>query len=128
MDRKKEARLKKDLVLWFCSVGGDSRPHVTLVWYLWDGESFLVYSVPGRKTRDIERNPNVALHLNSDAEGAEMIRVSGEARIVSRDKPASIGTAYKRKYQRSLEALGYSWDQFAGEYNVTIRIKPERSS
>jgi PPOX class probable F420-dependent enzyme len=126
VDRKTESRLKRDIVVWFCTVGADSRPHATLVWFLWDGESFVVHSVPGQKTRDIERNPNVLLHLNSDPEGAEMVRVSGTAKIVSRDKPAAIEAAYRRKYQRSLKDLGYTWDQFAGEYHLTIRINPVR--
>jgi len=35
---------------------------------LWDGDSFLIYSVPGQKVRDIRANRNVQLHLNTDRE------------------------------------------------------------
>lgn len=126
MDRKKESRLKKDLVAWLCTVGAESRPHATLVWFLWDGESLRVYSVPGVKTRDIETNPNVELHLNSDADGSEMVRIDGTAVIAGRQPPAAVEPAYKRKYRASLKALGYTWDQFAAEYFVEIRIRAVR--
>ena len=126
MDRKKESRLKKDLVAWLCTVGADSRPHATLVWFWWDGESVHVYSVPGVKTRDIERNPKVEMHLNSDADGSEMVRVDGTAEIASRKRPAVLDPAYVRKYRASLKALGYTPDQFASEYFIQVRIRPLR--
>ncbi len=126
MDRKKESRLKKDLVAWLCTVGAGSRPHATLVWFWWDGESLVVYSVPGVKTRDIESNPNVEVHLNSDADGSEMVRVDGTAEIASRKRPAVLDPAYVRKYRASLKALGYTPDQFASEYFIQIRIRPLR--
>jgi hypothetical protein len=35
---------------------------------LWDGETFLVYSQPGRqKLRNIATNPRLGLNLNSNA-------------------------------------------------------------
>lgn len=126
MDRKTESRLKKDVVIWLGTVGADSRPHSTLVWFRWDGDSFLLYSVPGRKVRDIERNPNVDLHLNSDPAGSEMVRAAGTAKIVSRQAPADIDPAYKRKYSAELKGMGYTWDRFAGQYHVQIRVRPVR--
>lgn len=126
MDRNTEARLKKELVAWLGTVGADSRPHATLVWFRWDGESFLVYSVPGQKVRDIEGNPNVELHLNSDPLGESMVRVTGTAKVVNRDKPARADPAYVRKYRLLLKDMGYTWDQFAGEYHIEIHVRPDR--
>lgn len=126
MERKTESRLKKDLVVWLCTVGANGRPHATLVWFWWDGESLLVYSVPGLKTRDIEGNHRVEMHLNSDPDGNEMVRIDGTAKIVSRKQPADIDPKYVRKYRASLKALGYTWDRYASEYFIQIRIQPER--
>lgn len=128
VDRKIESRLKKDIVAWLCTVGADSRPHATLVWFWWDGESFTVYSVPGRKVKDIESNVSVLVLLNSDPEGAQMIRVPGTAKIISRKKPADPLPGYVRKYRTSVKNLGYTFDQFAGQYHIEIRIRPERAS
>ena len=76
-----QSRLKKDLIIWLATCGRDGQPHVVPVWFWWDGESFLIYSVPGQKVRDMEANSKVALHLNSDPEGADVVRVEGKARI-----------------------------------------------
>lgn len=126
MDRKTESRLKKDLVIWLCTVGSDSHPHATLVWFCWDGEFLVLYSVPGRKTRDIERNPNVEFHLNSDPAGAEMVRAEGTAKIVRRTAPAQLDGAYLRKYRTHIKDLGTTPEEFAKSYHVEIHIKPVR--
>ncbi len=126
MDRRTESRLQKDLVGWLCTVGSDDRPHATLVWFWWDGESFSIYSVPGQKTRDIERNPHVELLLNSDEAGAEMVRASGTAKIVGRQAPARIEPDYLRKYRTHIKGIGSTPDDFARRYHVAIRINPVR--
>ena len=46
-----KARLKNDLVVWLVTADHQCRPHSVLVWFYWDGESFLVYSLPGQKVR-----------------------------------------------------------------------------
>jgi len=126
LDRKTESRLKKDLVIWFCTVGANARPHATLVWFLWEGDSFLIFSIPGRKVRDIEANPNVELHLNSDAAGAEMIRAAGTAKIVRGQAAATSKPAYLRKYRQEIKALGATPEQFEKQYNIAIRVRPVR--
>jgi PPOX class probable F420-dependent enzyme len=80
-DKHAQSRLKKDLVIWLATCGRDGSPHAVPVWFWWDGKTFLIYSVPGQKVRDIEANPNVALHLNTDPEGEDVVRVDGKARI-----------------------------------------------
>lgn len=123
VDRHIQARLKQDVVAWLVTVG-KTRPHAVLVWYLWDGETFLVYSVPGLKVRDIEGNPNVQLHLNSDPKGDEMVRIAGTARIARDEPPAAKVAAYVRKYRRHIQDLGYTVQQFSEQYHVPIRITP----
>jgi PPOX class probable F420-dependent enzyme len=126
VDRKTESTLKKDLVVWFCTVGADSRPHATLVWFLWEGDSFLIYSIPGQKVRDIQGNSNVELLLNSDPAGAEMVRASGTAKIVRSQTPATKVPAYMRKYRQQIKDLGGTPEQFAEHYRVAIRVRPVR--
>ena len=60
-DKHVQTRLKRELIIWLGTVGRDGRPHAVPVWFLWDGKSFLIYSIPGQKVRDIEASPNVAL-------------------------------------------------------------------
>ena len=61
-------RLQQEGIIWLTTVRGDGTPQPSPVWFLWDGETFLIYSQPGApKVRNIARSPKVALHLNGDA-------------------------------------------------------------
>src|SRR5437867_2604148 len=64
--REIQSRLKKELVIWFVTSSPDGKPQAVPVWFLWDGDSFLIYSAPGIKARHVRANPNVELHLNTD--------------------------------------------------------------
>lgn len=121
-----QSRLKKDLVIWLATVGRDGRPHAVPVWFLWDGESFLIYSIPGQKVRDIQANPSVALHLNTDPEGGNVVRVAGAAKIVPSQPPAYKVPSYVRKYRELMK--GYNWTPkvFAEQYHIAIRISSIR--
>jgi PPOX class probable F420-dependent enzyme len=121
-----ESRLKKDLVIWLATVGRDGKPHVVPVWYLWDGKSFLIYSVPGQKVRDIDGNPHVALNLNSDPEASDVIRVDGIAKIVRREPPAYKVPAYVRKYRELIKGFNWTPQFFSEQYHVPIRVTPTR--
>jgi PPOX class probable F420-dependent enzyme len=125
-DKHAQSRLKKDLVIWLATSSRDGRPHVVPVWFLWDGKTFLIYSVPGQKVRDIEANPYVALHLNTDPEGEDVIRVDGTAKIVPKQPPAYQVPSYIRKYRQLIK--GYDWTPkvFSEQYHVAIRIRPTR--
>ncbi len=53
-----EERLHDEEIAWLTTVRPDGQPQSVPVWFLWDGEGFLVYSRPGaRKLRNIEANP-----------------------------------------------------------------------
>ena len=121
-----ETRLKRELVIWLATVGRDLRPHVVPVWFWWDGESFLIYAIPGQKVRDIQANPNVALHLNSDPAGEDVVRVDGTAKIDPKEPPANKVAGYLRKYRDQIQGLGWTPQQFAEQYHHAIRVKPTR--
>jgi PPOX class probable F420-dependent enzyme len=120
-----QSRLKKDLIIWLATVGG-RQPHVVPVWFLWDGKSFLIYSVPGQKVRDIQSNPSVTLHLNTDPEGEDVIRVDASARIMARHAPAYKVPAYVRKYRELIKRYDWTPKVFSEQYKVAIRVKPTR--
>jgi PPOX class probable F420-dependent enzyme len=122
VDRHVQARLKKELVAWFVTVGANSKPQAVPVWFLWDGRSFLVYSQDGVKARHVQANPNVELHLNSDEAGDDLVRVSGEARIES-TRPARLAPAYVRKYARSIKGLDMTPASFLETYHNAIRVR-----
>lgn len=125
-NKQVQSRLKKDLVIWLATVGSDGRPHAVPVWFWWDGASFLVYSVPGQKVRDIKGNPNVALHFNSDPEGGDVVRIDGTAKLEPRQVPAYKVPAYVRKYRELMKGNGWTPKVFSDQYNVAVRVRPTR--
>ena len=125
-DRQLQSRLKKDLVAWLVTVGPNGHPHAVMVWFWWDGKSFLVYSVPGQKVNDIAANQRVQLHLNSDAVGSDPVRISGTAKILKSQPPADKVPAYVRKYRDEIAGFGWTPQVFAERYHVPIRITPTR--
>jgi PPOX class probable F420-dependent enzyme len=121
-DKHAQSRLKKDLAIWLATSGRDGRPHAVPVWFWWDGESFLIYAIPGQKVGDIQANPNVALHLNTDPAGDDVVRVDGTAKIVPSQPPAYKVPSYVRKYRELMK--GYNWTPkiFSEQYHIAIRV------
>jgi PPOX class probable F420-dependent enzyme len=124
--KRVQSRLQKDIVIWLATVGIDGRPHAVPVWFWWDGESFLIYSVPGQKVKDIDANPDVTLHLNTTPDGGEVVRVDGVAKPIRRHAPAYKVPLYIRKYAALIKNNGWTPESFSREYHVVLRVRPSR--
>ncbi len=58
-------RLSQEGIVWLTTVRHDRTPQPSPVWFLWDGETFLIYSQPDtQKLRNIAHSAKVSLHLN----------------------------------------------------------------
>ena len=119
-------RLKRELVIWLATVGRDGHPHAVPVWFWWDGKTFLIYSVPGQKARDIQANPHVALHLNSDPAGDDVVRIDGTAKIDPKHPAANQVAGYLRKYREHIQGIGMTPQAFSEQYRHAIRVSPTR--
>lgn len=107
---------------WLVTVSPAGAPQPVPVWFLWDGEGILIYSQPGRaKLRNIERNPRVALNLDGDGRGGDIVVLTGEARV-SDDPPADQVPEYVAKYRERIEQLGWTPESFAADYSVPLRV------
>ena len=125
-NRQVESRLKKELVIWLVTAGADGKPQAVPVWFLYDGDSFLIYSQPGIKVRHVRENANVALHLNTDEVGDVVVRVSGKAKLSRNDPPANEVPAYVRKYRAQINGFGWTPHVFAEKYPHAIRVRELR--
>ena len=118
-----EQRLENELVVWLTTVSADGTPQPNPVWFLWDGETCLVFSKPNNaKVHNITRHPQVSFHF----EGAGVVSgdvtiLTGEARVDLDSGP--IPQEYKKKYKQALKEFGYTWDQMQAEYSAAIFIK-----
>jgi PPOX class probable F420-dependent enzyme len=122
VDRHTLARLKRELVTWLVTTGNDKRPQAVPVWFLWEGDSFLIYAQPGIKVRHVRENPYVEVHLNSDEAGDDLVRASGRATL-GKTPPAYKVPAYVRKYGSQMKGYGWSPEEFSRRYPHVIRIR-----
>jgi PPOX class probable F420-dependent enzyme len=122
-----DERLRRDVIVWLTTVRKDGQPQSSPVWFLWDGRTFLIYSLPSsQKVPNIRRHPRVALHLNDDGVGSDIVSIEGEATIVG-DEPALTEVAdYVEKYRQLVADLGMTEEGFAQAYSVGIRVTPTR--
>lgn len=115
------AQLTESKHYWLCTVRPDGRPHVVPRWCVYlDGKIYYDGSPETRHTRNIKRNPNVSLHLES---GTEAVILEGTS--VPAGKPApELGKRLSKAYKK-YKAMGYapkpdSWDE-GGLYVFTPR-------
>jgi len=120
------SRLKKEIIVWLATTNANGGPLVTPVWFFFDGKTFLIYSVPGQKARNIVRNPQVALHLNSNPEGGDVVRMTGKAQLLKRQPPAYKVPAYVRKYRSLIKSYGWTPESFSADYGIPIRVRPTK--
>lgn len=120
-------RLSEEHIGWFTTVSKDGTPHPRPVWFLWNGESFLIFSqLEGHKVRHLEDNSKVALHLNGDQQGGDIIVFLGEARVDIGPLDEADLEAYIKKYRQGFERIGLSPETFSEKYPTAIRMTPTR--
>ncbi len=119
-------RLKEEYFVWMTTVGLDRTPQPRPVWFIWQKDSFLIYSQPqAHKVHHIQQNPRVALHFNCDATADEGILVFiGDARIDPDAPPVHKNRAYMAKYRQGIADLNSTPEEMAGAYSAAIRVTP----
>lgn len=119
-------RLRKEYFVWFTTVGSDLTPQPRPVWFIWERDSFIIFSQPhAHKVRHLQQHPGVALHFNADETADHDVLVFiGTAAVNSKVGPAHKLPAYFRKYRSGIAGLDMTPDEFSREYSVAIRVTP----
>ena len=90
------------------------------------GRRSSLYSKPGTaKLRNIAERPRVALHLDGDGTGGDIVVVLGKRRSAD-DPPAHEVPAYVEKYAGLIAGNTWTPESFAAEYSVAVRIVATR--
>ena len=122
-----EQRLREEPIIWFTTVRADGRPHTVPVWFLWDGETFLIFSQPGNlKIRNVQRNPSITLALDGTKQGMDVVIVEGEAELLSEPSCNIIGPAHGEKYASLIKVMGVDPEDIVEDFSQPIRIKPTK--
>lgn len=121
-------RLRDERLAWLTTVGGDGTPQPNPVWFLWDGEdSVLVYNAnDARRLGRIGQGVRGALHLQTDAEGDDVVVITGALEPAPDAPTPDENDAYLAKYAAAIEGLGYDAAQFAQRYSVATRLRIEK--
>ncbi|MEU7765390.1 TIGR03667 family PPOX class F420-dependent oxidoreductase [Nocardia sp. NPDC049190] len=120
-------RLTHESVLWLTTVGPTGTPQPNPVWFRWRDGEFLIFSQPGTpKVRNIQRNPRVALNLNSTATGGDVVVLTGTARVVDQRPTEAEIASFTAKYVDGLRSIPMTDEQFYTEYSAVVRITPDR--
>jgi PPOX class probable F420-dependent enzyme len=118
-------RLGEELIIWLTTVGSDLTPQPSPVWFLWDGETALIYSQPGTpKLRNIRERPRVSLSFNSTETGGDVVVITGDAWLDPETPPANELPVYIEKYSNGLAGIGLTPEAFAEAYSVPLRVRP----
>ena len=119
--------LKNQYFVWLTTVDAKGTPQPRPVWFIWEEDSFLIFSQPNAyKVKHLKNNPKVSLHFNTADEAGEknVIIFVGEASIDDKAPHANQIPAYLKKYKAGIEGLKSTPEEFAREYSTAIRIKP----
>lgn len=122
-----DKRLRAELMMWLSTVRPDGRPHLVPVWFLWDGETILIFSQPNQqKLRNLQHNPNVVVALDTAGQGDDVVMIEGKAELLHDPRVSAALPAYAEKYRKRLELYGWSGESMAQDYSQAIRVTPTK--
>ena len=123
--RHANRRLRQEKVIWLTTVDSQNAPQARPVWFHWNGENMLIFSEPNKaKVRQIARNPEVGLNLNTDEEGGDVVVLAGTALILDDAPSQNRVRAYLKKYKRGIEDLGMTVPEFKMSYITAVLVTP----
>ena len=123
--RKVKRRIKTEQEIWLTTAGLDGTPQPRPVWFIWDGESFLIYSqTTAHKLKHIRNNNKVALNFNSGGHDPDVVVFHGTAEVDESAPLPHVNKPYYRKYKEGIKGINMTPEQFSAEYPVAIRVTP----
>jgi PPOX class probable F420-dependent enzyme len=120
------SRLTDEPIIWMTTVRPDGRPQASPVWFLYEGDEILVFSKKSPRVTNVRTNPAVALNLEGNGEGGDIVTIEGTARLVEDEPPSTANADYVAKYEARMARNGWTPQRFAELYPVAIRITCDR--
>lgn len=120
-------RLREEGIIWLTTTGADGTPQPNPVWFLWNGETVLIFSVPNQaKLANIGRTPRISLHFNSNEYGGDVAIIVGAAAVDPAGPTDAEIADYSAKYADGIKSIGLTTESFLAKYSVPIRITPDK--
>ena len=121
-------RLDSEVVAWLTVVDPAGVPQPTPIWFVWDGATALIYSrQQARRLAHLATHPQVALHLNANASGGDIVVLTGTVAVDATAPAPQDNAPYLAKYgERITNGPWGTPAVFAETYSVPLRFTPER--
>jgi PPOX class probable F420-dependent enzyme len=108
----------------FASVKGDGSPHVTPIWYMYEGGKLLVNMTKQRvKYKNILKDPRVCFLID---DGYPYVIVFGKARVATERDPFKDIEALAIRYTGEENGRKRSMEYFSKQDRVSVEIIPEK--
>lgn len=120
-----DERLRTEPIIWLTTSSSAGRPHMVPMWFLWDGKTVLLFSLPNtRKLRDIAANSAVVLALEAADQGYDVVIVEGKAELLDDPTISGLMPAFVDKYR----AIPRRWppEEWAKMFTQAIRVSPTK--
>ena len=129
-EAERDAFLADERVCRVATIGADGAPHVTPLWFVWDGKSLWLNSiVRSQRWVDLQREPRIAIVIDAGREYGELcgVEIEGSVSVVGNvprgpeaiEALVPVERAFDRKYSQSDE---YSPDGF----HAWLRVDPSK--
>jgi PPOX class probable F420-dependent enzyme len=118
-------RLREEQVIWITTVGRDGTPQPNPVGFLLqDDDSILIYNMArANRVKHVVERPRVALHLDGDGTGGDIVVLTGTARRADDVPPAHENQAWLAKYGDGMARRSGSAEKFGQDFPVPLRIE-----
>ena len=128
---ERDAFLGEQKVCRVATVSAGGRPHVSPLWYAWDGESLWLYSVVrSQRWRDLERDPRVSVVVDAgEASYPELrgVELSGRAEPVGEvPRTGEPGHPELEEAERLYFARYHGGEAGHDGRHAWLRVTPER--
>jgi PPOX class probable F420-dependent enzyme len=108
------------------TVRRDGSPQASVVWYLWDGSTFLISTVPTTaKWHNLRRDPRCSLCVE-EPESGQMVVAYGRARLDDGDVRARTRDLVAKYYDNDADTDAHMERIFQSNDRVLIEVIPDR--
>jgi PPOX class probable F420-dependent enzyme len=124
IDSDVRTRLEQEKVVWLTTVTESGVPAPNPVWFLVDGDDIVIHSEPtSRKVGNIERQPEVTVHSNSDRDGGDFYVLTGTATVRHGHAPSKVDGFLDKYHEDIVGPLAMTVEAIDDQYDTEIRVR-----
>ncbi|UDY36736.1 pyridoxamine 5'-phosphate oxidase family protein [Dermatobacter hominis] len=123
IDDDVRTRLEQEKVVWLTTTTKGGAPVPNPVWFLVEGDDIVIHSDPSsRRIGNIERQPEVSVHINSDRDGGDFYVLNGTAALRHEHHPSKVPGFLDKYHDDIVGPLGTTVEALDAQYDTEIRV------